>query len=102
MYGSVCEYDKATEHLEKLLAIKKQIGDRDGEATCYGQLAVAYRSVGRYPKANQYNKEALVVASETGDRAMKARSLLVQGSILDLIGSYLKAKECCEGSDCNQ
>ena len=87
---------RATEHLEKLLAIKKQIGDRDGEATCYGQLAVAYRSVGRYPKANQYNKEALVIASETGDRAMKARSLLVQGSIFDLIGSYLKAKECCE------
>ena len=44
--SSVGEYDKAREHLEKSLAIKKEIGHRKGEASCYLNLGVVYKSLG--------------------------------------------------------
>ena len=35
VYKLVGEYKKATEHLQRSLAIQKEIGDRNGEAASY-------------------------------------------------------------------
>ena len=43
MFQSLGEYVKAKEYLEKALAIKKEIGDRKGEATDY-----VFESLGEY------------------------------------------------------
>ena len=42
VYQSVGEYEKSMEHLQKSLAILKQIGDRNGEAASYTNLGTVY------------------------------------------------------------
>ena len=73
-YQSVGEYDKAREHLEKSLAIHKDIGDRNGEAASYGGLGNVYLAVGEYEKASYYNKKSLAISKNIGDRQKVALS----------------------------
>ena len=42
MYQSLGEYGKAEEYQKKALVITKEIGDREGEATCYGNLGTVH------------------------------------------------------------
>ena len=58
----------AKEHLQKALVIKTEIGDRKGEASCYGILGSLLRSLGQYNKAEEYLQKALVIRTEIGDR----------------------------------
>ena len=51
MCQSLGEYGKAEEYQRKALAIRKEIGDREGEAACYGNLGTVYHSLGEYAKA---------------------------------------------------
>ena len=46
MFLYVSQYDKATEYLQKALVITTEIGDKKGEARCYGNLGTV-RSYGR-------------------------------------------------------
>ena len=68
MYESVGEYDKARQHLEKSLAINKEIGDRYGEATCYLNLGAVYLSVGEKDKGNEHLEIALTINRKSGDK----------------------------------
>ena len=54
VYHSVGEYEKAREHLEKSLAIRKEIGERNGEAASYANLGFVYQSVGEFEKAGEH------------------------------------------------
>ena len=38
LFKSVGQYTKAEEYLQKALVIKKEIGDKEGEASAYGNL----------------------------------------------------------------
>ena len=57
MFQSLGHYDKAQEYQEKALAIKIEIGDRDGEATSYGNLGILFQSLGHYDKAREYQEK---------------------------------------------
>ena len=54
MFGSLGQYDKAEEYLQKALVIRTEIGDRGGEASCYGNLGTVFKSLGQYDKAKEY------------------------------------------------
>lgn len=54
MYDSAGEYHKAREHMEKSLAISKEIGDRKTEANCCNNLSAVYGLVGEYDGARKY------------------------------------------------
>ena len=98
MYESVGEYNKAREHLEKSLAIKKEIGDRNGEAACYVKLGAAYRSVGEYNKAREHLKKSLAIKKEIGDRSGEADCYVNLGTVYESVGEYNKAREYLEKS----
>ena len=68
MFQSLGQYDKAKEYLQKALVITNEIGDRNGEGTCYGNLGTVFQSLGRYDKAKEYLQKALLIATEIGDR----------------------------------
>ena len=68
MFQSLGQYDKAKEYLKKALAIRTKIGDREGEATDYGNLGTVLHSLGQYDKAKEYLQKALVIRTEIGDR----------------------------------
>ena len=63
MFHSVGEYAKAEEYLQKALTIKTEIGDKDGEATCYGNLGNVFLSVREYAKAKEYLQKALTITT---------------------------------------
>ena len=46
VFKSLGQYDEAKEYLEKALAIRTQIGGKEGEASSYGNLATVFQSVG--------------------------------------------------------
>ena len=57
MYQSLGEYGKAEENQRKALVITKEIGDKEGEATCYGNLGTVHHSLGEYGKAEEYQRK---------------------------------------------
>ena len=88
MYGSVGEYEKAREHFEKSLAIHKEIGDRNGEATCYTNLGTVYGSVDEYEKAREHLEKSLAIQKEIGDRSGEASSYTNLGTVYGKVGEY--------------
>ena len=67
MLISLGEYDKAKEYLEKALATEKEICDKQGDASSYGNLGTVFQSVGIYDKAKEYLEKALPIKKEIGD-----------------------------------
>ena len=96
MFQSVGEYDKAKEYLEKALAIRIQIGDKEGEAADYANLGTVFQSVGEYEKAKEYLKKALVIRKEIGDKSGEGSSYGSLGAVFHSVGEYDKAKEYLE------
>ena len=93
MYHSLGEYAKAEEYLNNALAMKKEIGDRKGEATCYGNLGTVYHSLGEYAKAEEYLNNALAMKKEIGDRKGEATCYGNLGTLHHFLGEYTKAEE---------
>ena len=67
MFQSLGQNDRAKEYLEKALTIRKQIGDKEGEAADYGNLAVLHQSVGEFLAAEDYSEIALSIARDIKD-----------------------------------
>ena len=66
------QYEKAREYQEKALAIRIEIGERDGEATSYGNLTGLFLSLGKYAKADGYVKKATAVRKGSNKRSGEA------------------------------
>ena len=62
MYKCLGEYGKAEEHLKKALVISQEIGGREGEAACYGNLGTLFRRLGIYAKTKEYIEKGLAVS----------------------------------------
>ena len=76
MFLSVGQYAKAEEYVQKALVIQKVIGDKQGEASTYGNLGVVFQSVGQYNKAEEYLQKALVIRIEIGDKQGEAYTVI--------------------------
>ena len=59
MFRSLGEYVKAEEYLQKALVIRKEIGDKEGEATDYGNLGTVFQSLGEYVKEKNTTRKQL-------------------------------------------
>ena len=98
MYQSVGDYENAREHLEKSLAIQKDIGDRRGEGASLTNLGIVYQSVGDYENAREPLEKSLAISKEIGDRHGEATSLTNLGIVYRSVGEYEKAREHLEKS----
>ena len=54
----------AREYLQKVLVIRTKIGDREREATDYGNLGTVFQWLGQYDKAKEYFQDALAIRTE--------------------------------------
>ena len=93
MYHSRSEYAKAEEYQRKALAIRKEIGDKHGEAACHGNLGSVSQSLCEYGKAEEYQRKALPIRKEIGDREGEATCYGNQGIVFHFRGEYAKAEE---------
>ena len=73
--------------------IRKEIGDKEGEASSYGNLGTVFQSLGEYVKAEEYLQKALVIRKEIGDKQGVAASYGDLGTLFKSLGEYVKAEE---------
>ncbi len=78
---------------QQSLAIKREIGDRGGEASSYGNLGTVYYSLGEYQKAIEFYQQSLAITREIGDRGGEASSYNNLGNVYNSLGEYQKAIE---------
>ena len=70
-----------------------EIGDRLGEASCFGNLATVFQSLGEYVKARDYLEKALMINVEIGNRKEEATNYGNMGTVFRSLGEYRKAEE---------
>ncbi|WP_353738122.1 tetratricopeptide repeat protein [Microcystis sp. LE19-8.1F] len=92
-YGSLGEYQKAIEFHQQSLAIKREIGDRGGEAKSYGNLGTVYGSLGEYQKAIEFYQQSLAIEREIGDQGGEANAWFNLGL------TYYKLKRISEAKE---
>ena len=94
MYLSVGQYDKAEEYLQKALVIKTEIGDRGGEASCYGNLGTVFRTVGDFEASEVCLEKALFISRDIGD-GRKEFEILLGYAVLYLYQYKIKDSLSC-------
>ena len=73
MFQSLGQYDRAREYQEKALAIKTEVGVRDGEATATKTKEQCFNySVNMTKRAREYQEKALAIPTEIGKRDAEA------------------------------
>ncbi len=93
LYLDQNKYIEAKEHSEKALLISTEIGDKNVEASCYGNLGAVYQSAREYEKAKEYHEKALMIKQKMGDRNGEACCYGDLGIMFKSFGEYEKAKE---------
>ncbi len=74
----------------------KELGDRNGEASCYVSLGTVFETVGEYVKAKEYLEKGLTITKEIGDRNGEASCYYELGTVFQSFGECVKAKEYLE------
>ena len=92
MFHFLGENARAKEFIDKELAIRKEIGDRKGEAACYGRQEAIYSRLGEYKKAKEYYVKENLLTKEIGDRHGEASSYARLGDACSP-DEYVKAME---------
>ena len=75
MYDSLGQYQEALNCHQQSLAIKLEIGDKNGEAKSLGNLGNAYDSLGNYQEALNCHQQSLEIQHEIGDMNGEGTSL---------------------------
>jgi tetratricopeptide (TPR) repeat protein len=65
-------FTKAIEYANTALEIAIEVGDREKQSACYGNLSQAYSYLGHFTKAIEYANTALEIAIEVGDKRTQA------------------------------
>ena len=91
--NTLTDVKKAIEYHERLLKIAKELGDRAGQGSSYGNLGIAYDSLGDFKKAIEYYEYHLKIAKEVGDRAGQGRWYGNLGNAYHSLGDFKKAIE---------
>ena len=67
-YGDLGQTARAIDYDEQALAIAREIGARQSEATILRYLGNCYGDLGQTARAIDYYEQALAIARQTGDR----------------------------------
>jgi tetratricopeptide (TPR) repeat protein len=79
------------EYYEKALPIRREVGDRGGEATTLNNIGRVYDAQGRQQEALEYFEKALLIFREVGDRWGESILLANIGRVLDALGRTAEA-----------
>ncbi|MEO5356157.1 MAG: tetratricopeptide repeat protein [Nitrospirae bacterium YQR-1] len=90
-YKKIYELDKALENYQKSLKIRKEIGDKQGEGTTLGNIAINYHARGDYESALKYMLESLKTMKEIGHKKGEGTTLNNISQIYHARGDYESA-----------
>jgi tetratricopeptide (TPR) repeat protein len=95
-YEWLGEFRKAIDALEQALAIFRQAGDRQGEASGLYSLGICYDDLGQIARAVDLYEQALAIDRETGYRRGEANALISLGNCNLLLGQIARAIDLYE------
>jgi len=87
------QFREALATFQRVLAIRRELGDKAGEGTTLNNIGLIYSRLGQYPKALDYYQQALAIRKQIGDRSGVGQSLNNIGFIYQSQGQYPKALE---------
>ena len=90
-YHALGEYEKALAYMEKTLALRREIGDKQGEGTTLNNLSQIYDARGDYDTALDYLKQSLAISREIGDKQGEGTTLNNLSQIHKARGDYATA-----------
>ncbi|TYQ27329.1 tetratricopeptide repeat protein [Pseudanabaena sp. UWO311] len=90
-YYQISDYQKAIDLFQQSLAIKKQIGDLNGQADSLSNLASVYLAIGQYQKIIDFYQQALAIKRQIGDRKDEGKLLSNLGSVYLSLGQHQRA-----------
>ena len=93
LHSQRSEYKEAQEYVQKALTINTEIGDKRGEAACYGTLGFVFESVRKYAEAEKYLQRALTINTEIDDKHGEAVFSGTLGKVFHSVGEHAKAEE---------
>ncbi len=95
-YHELGQYEMALDCNAKVLDIRRDRKERDGEATVLMALGNIYSQLGRQEKAIEYFEQALRIAREIKERETEGYALGNLGTAYDRLEQYEKATEYYE------
>jgi CHAT domain-containing protein/Tfp pilus assembly protein PilF len=96
LYSALGRKQEALEYYEKALPIRREVGDRSGEATTLNNIGLVYDALGRKQEALEYYEKALPIYKSVGDRSGQATTLNNIGMVYDALGRKQEALEYYE------
>ena len=93
VWWRVGRYEDSTAHFEQALILRRQAGDRIGEAHILGGLATVDSLTGRHEQALEHYAQALAIAREVGSRDTEAIQLANVGTVYMQLGRNLDSVE---------
>lgn len=75
VFQSVGDYTRAKENFNKVIVIRKEIGDKKWEASSYGNLGDVFASVSECAKPEQFFQKAVDIRKEIWDEDGEATDL---------------------------
>jgi tetratricopeptide (TPR) repeat protein len=82
VYATLKQVDRALECYEQALPIRREVGDRAGEATTLNNIGLVYDNTGQPQQALDLYERALPIRREVGDRAGEAVTCFNIGMLL--------------------
>src|SRR3989440_3295060 len=82
VYRGIGQPQQALKLFEQALPIRREVGDRAGEATTLNNMAEVYQDIGQPQQALKLFEQALPIRREVGDRAGEATILASMASLL--------------------
>lgn len=92
------QYQQAIDHYQRALALSRDVGWLDGEATALANLSGAYLFLGRLPDAADHLKQALRIDRQTGRQAGQASRLNNLGVVYWQMGDLRQAATYYRGA----
>ena len=98
IYQARGDYATALTYLEQSLAIRREIGDKEGESVTLNNISSIFQAQGHYDKALEYSKRDLAICREIGDKAEEGTTLNNLSQIYAARGEYATALTYLEQS----
>src|SRR5437588_543680 len=98
VYQGIGQPQQALKLYEQALPIRREAGDRAGEATTLSNMAVVYQGIGQPQQALKLYEQALPIMREVGDRAGEAATLNGMAYLYQDMQQYPEARTAFEQS----
>src|SRR2546421_1715569 len=98
VYRGIGQPQQALKLFEQALPIRREVGDRAGEATTLSSMAMVYAAAGQFHEALKVYDQALPIIREVGDRAGEATILASMAYLYQTMQQYPEARAAFEQS----